>query len=318
MRVLVTGASGFVGRHTLPALTRLGCEVIACARRPGPAAPGVEWIAADLLERGEAERVAGQAHADALLHLAWTVEHNKFWTDPANLDWVGASLRLVRSAAEAGTRRLCVTGTCFEYDWPEDGACMERVTPICTQTLYAACKDSCRRILEAYAAQTGLSFAWARIFHLYGPGENPARLVSGIAQALVAGEPARASRGLGIRDFMDVRDAGAALARLLLSEVNGPVNVATGEGVSIAKIATTLAGIASRSDLCRLGDLPDRPNDPPRIVADVTRLRREVGVEAPRPLEQGLAEALDFWKGARASSCTAPPKGAVRLSHPSK
>jgi nucleoside-diphosphate-sugar epimerase len=296
MRVLVTGANGFVGRHTLPALTRLGCEVIASARRPGPPTPGVEWIAADLLAPGEAERVGREARADALLHLAWTSEPGKLWTDLANLDWVDASLRLVRSAAEAGTRRLCVTGTCFEYDWPEDGACVERITPLRAHTLYDVCKDSCRRILELYATQTGLSFAWARIFHLYGAGEHSARLVSGIAQALVAGEPARTTRGLAIRDFMDVRDAGAALAGLLLSEVTGPVNIATGEGISIAEIASTLARIALRLDLSRPGALPDRPNDPPRIVADVTRLRQEVGVHAPRPLEQGLAETLDFWR----------------------
>ena len=296
MRILVTGASGFVGRHTLPALTQLGCTVIASARHPGPPTPGVEWVAADLLEPGEAERVGREARADALLHLAWTAEPGKLWTDAGNLDWVDASLRLVQFAAEAGTRRLCVTGTCFEYDWPEDGACMERVTPLRAHTLYDVCKDSCRRILEAYATQTGLSFAWARIFYLYGAGEHPDRLVSGIAKALIAGEPARASRGLAIRDFMDVRDAGAALARLLLSEVTGPVNIATGEGNSVADIGRTLARIALRSDLFHPGALPDRLNDPPRIVADVTRLRQEVGVEAPRPLEQGLAETLDFWR----------------------
>jgi nucleoside-diphosphate-sugar epimerase len=296
MRVLVTGANGFVGRHTLPALTRLGCAVIASGRRPEPPIPGIEWIAADLLAPGEAERVGREARADALLHLAWTSEPGKFWTDLANLDWVDASLRLIRSAAEAGTRRLCVTGTCFEYDWPEDGACVERVTPLRAHTLYDVSKDSCRRMLEVYATQTGLSFAWARIFHLYGAGEHSARLVSGVAQALVAGEPARTTRGLAVRDFMDVRDAGAALAHLLLSEVTGPVNIATGDGISIAEIASTLARIALRSDLSRPGALPDRPNDPPRIVADVTRLRQEVGVPAPRPLEQGLAETLDFWR----------------------
>jgi nucleoside-diphosphate-sugar epimerase len=296
MRVLVTGASGFVGRHTLPALTRLGCAVIASARHPGPPAPGVEWIAADLFAPGEAERVGREARADALLHLAWTAEPGKLWTDPANLDWVEATLRLVRSAAEAGTRRLCVSGTCFEYDWPEDGACIERVTPLRGHTLYDVCKDSCRRILEVYATQTGLSFAWARIFYLYGAGEHSARLISGIAQALLAGEPAQTTRGLAVRDFMDVRDAAAALACLLLSEVTGPVNIATGEGVSIAEIAKTLARIALRPDLSRPGALPDQPNDPPRIVADVTRLRKEVGVQAPRPLEQGLAETLDFWR----------------------
>ncbi|HET7678637.1 MAG TPA: NAD(P)-dependent oxidoreductase [Xanthobacteraceae bacterium] len=296
MRVLVTGASGFIGRHTLPALTQLGCEVVASARRPGPPAPGVEWIAADLLAPGETKRLGREARADALLHLAWTVEHDKFWTDPANLDWVGASLRLVRAAVEAGTRRVCITGTCFEYDWPSEGDCVERVTALRAHTLYDACKASCRQVLEAYAAQTGLSFAWARLFHLYGPHENAGRLVSSIARALVAGTPARTSRGLTIRDFMDIRDVGAALARLVASDVHGPVNIATGKGTPIADIAAILGRLAARPDLTQIGALPDRPDDPPRIVADVTRLRREVGVEAPRSLEQGLSEALDFWR----------------------
>jgi nucleoside-diphosphate-sugar epimerase len=299
MRVLVTGASGFVGRHTLPALTQIGCTVVAVARRPGPPAPGVQWMAADLLVPGEIERLGREVRADAMLHLAWTAKPGKFWADPDNLDWVGASLHLVRTMTESGTRRLCVTGTCFEYDWPVEGNCVERVTGLLAHTLYDTAKDSCRRVLDAYATETGLSFAWARLFHLYGPGEDPNRLVSGVARAVLAGEPARSSRGLAIRDYMDVRDVGAALARLVTSEVCGPVNIATGEAVSIAHIATTLARLASRPDLSQLGALPDRVDEPPRIVADVTRLRREVRAEAPRPLEQGLAEALDFWRADR-------------------
>lgn len=298
MRVLVTGASGFVGRHTLPALTELGCEVIAAARRPGAAAPGVEWMTVDLLAPDERQRLVRRARPDVLLHLAWTVEPDRFWTDPANLDWVGASLHLARAAADAGARRLCAIGTCFEYDWPTQGDCIERVTDLRTHTLYDAAKDACRRVLDAYAAQTGLSFAWARLFYLYGPGEAPTRLVPAISRALAAGEPARSSRGLAVRDYMDVRDAAAALACLATSEVCGPVNLATGEGVSIADIVTTLGRLARRPDLVQLGALPDRQDEPPRIVADVTRLRQEAGAKAPRPLEQGLADALSFWRDA--------------------
>jgi nucleoside-diphosphate-sugar epimerase len=296
MQVLVTGASGFVGRHTLPALTQIGCEVAAVARRPGPPASGVKWVAADLLAPGEVKRLGREVRADALLHLAWTAAPGKFWVDPANLDWVGASLHLIRTMAEGGTRRLCVTGTCFEYDWPVEGNCVERITRLRGHTLYDIAKDSCRRILDAYAAEIGLSFAWARLFYLYGPGEDSSRLVASVARALVAGEPAHSSRSLAIRDYMDVRDVAAALARLVTSEVSGPVNIATGQAVSIADIATTLARLASRPDLLELGALPDRLDEPPRIVADVTRLRRDVKAEAPRPLERGLAEALDFWR----------------------
>jgi nucleoside-diphosphate-sugar epimerase len=309
MRILVTGATGFIGRHTLPALQQLGCEIVASARHPGPTARGIEWICADLLAPGEPERLAKAARADALLHLAWTVEPDKFWTDPGNLDWVGASLRLVRAAAETGTRKLCATGTCFEYDWPTDANCIEGVTPLRAHTLYDAAKDSFRRIMESYAAQTGLSFAWARLFYLFGPEEHPARLVSSVARALVAGEPARSSRGLAIRDYMDVRDAGAALARLVTSDVVGSVNIASGQATSIANIVTSLARLAQRSDLACLGALPDRPAEPPRIVADVTRLRQKVGFEA-RPLEVGLAEALEFWRIAAARQSMICPASA--------
>jgi nucleoside-diphosphate-sugar epimerase len=296
---LVTGASGWVGRHTLAALTQMGCEVVASARRSAAPTPGVEWMATDLLSPGEAERLARQARAEALLHLAWTVEPGKFWTDTANLDWAGASLRLVRAAAESGTRRMCAVGTCFEYDWPAEGNCVEMVTGLKSHTLYDAAKDGCRRILEAYAAQSGLSFCWARLFHLYGPGENTARLVPSISRALAAGEPACFSQGLAVRDYMDVRDAAAALARLVVSDVTGPVNIATGEAVSIAHIVNNLARLAARPDLSRPGALPDNPDEPPRIVADVTRLRHEVpGIQASRPLEQGLAETLEFWRNA--------------------
>lgn len=296
MRVLVTGASGFIGRHAVAALLARGCEVVAVGRRPGESAPRLDWLAGDLLAPGEPERVAAMARADAVLHLAWCVTPGRFWTDADNLDWVAASLRLVRAAAEAGTRRLVFTGTCFEYDWPSDADCREGETPLAGHTLYDIAKDSLHRTAAAFAGQAGLSFAWARLFHLYGPGEDPARLVPQICRALVAGEEARASSGRVLRDFMDVRDAGAALAALVTSEVTGLVNVASGEPVTIADIVTRLAALAGRPELARLGALADRPGEPPRITADVARLRWVVGAPVPRLLQQGLAEALDFWR----------------------
>jgi nucleoside-diphosphate-sugar epimerase len=75
-----------------------------------------------------------------VLHLAWCVTPGQVWTDPANLDWAAASLRLARAAAEVGVRRFVATGTCYEYDWPADAACIEGVTPIRAHTLYDATK----------------------------------------------------------------------------------------------------------------------------------------------------------------------------------
>ena len=99
-----------------------------------------------------------------------------------------------------------------------------------------------------------------------------------------------------MRDFLDVRDAGAALAALVASDVCGDVNIGSGKPVRLAEIAERLARKAGRPDLLDLGALPDRPDEPPFIVADTRILREEVGFEPQFDLEAGLARALDHWR----------------------
>jgi nucleoside-diphosphate-sugar epimerase len=295
MRILVTGASGFIGRHTIGHLAAAGHEVIASGRSRTVAHPGIRWISEDIIKPSVAARIGATTKPDILLHLAWTVEAGKFWTDPDNLEWVAASLTLTRACVEAGARRICAVGSCYEYEWPIDGLCIEEKTPTGTYTLYDAAKDSVRRVLASYTAQCGVSFAWARLFNLYGPHEDPARLVASVTRSLLAAIPARTSSGKAIRDYMDVRDAGQALAALTLSEVNGVVNVATGDGIKISEIIAILGRLIGKEELLQFGALPDR-EEPARIVADVRRLRREVSPVAPRKLEDGLADAVAFWR----------------------
>ncbi len=293
MRVLVTGASGFIGRHAVTALLRAGADVHAVARESAPL--DCPWYCLDLLEPDNARSVVRQVRPDAVLHLAWCVEHGRFWTDPANADWVGATLVLARAAIESGVQHFTGVGTCYEYDWPAAGDCHERDTPVVGHTLYDIAKTSCRSVLDALFAAHGLDFAWARLFFLYGPDEDARRLVASVARALTLGQAARCSQGLVVRDFMDVRDAGEALAAMTLSRITGAVNVASGQGASIADVATRLGQLAGRPELIKLGALPDRPDEPRRIVADIGRLRDEVGFEAQFDLATGLRDALDYW-----------------------
>ena len=293
----MTGASGFVGRQAVASLRSLGHSVISVGR--GDRTPNdSHWIRADLLTPGAAETLAEAASADALLHLAWTTRHGLYWNDLANLEWLSATVELVTAFAKRGMRRFCVVGTCFEYDWPEDGDCSESLTATSPHTLYDAAKSSCRRVLDQVAGQLGLSLAWGRLFYLYGPGEHPDRLVASVCRSVLAGESAHCSSGRAVRDFMDVRDAGAALARLTVSDLRGPINIAAGEIASVGYVATTIGELAARPDLVRLGAIPDRVGDPPRITADVTRLRRELGFEV-RPLRHGLQDALHYWSTKR-------------------
>ena len=295
LRVLLTGASGFVGRETLAALARRDVETIAVSRERPPLLGSVDWRRIDLLDASTLERSLACIRPDIVVHLAWTVEPGLFWTAPANLDWVAATLHLCKAAHRAGARRLVGVGTCNEYAWPLTGNCNENSTASRPSSLYSACKDATRRVLEAFGSSVGLEVAWARPFYLFGVGERTDRLVPYIARALAMGEPALCSSGSVIRDYMDVRDAGEALTALALSNVTGAVNIGSGTGVAVAEIARILGDLAGRPDLVKIGAFPDRDNEPARIVADVSRLRDEVGFGPARGLEAGLRDAFTYW-----------------------
>ncbi len=287
----MTGATGFVGRHVLDPLLRAGHEVHAVARRPADGDPRVTWHAADLLE-GDPD-VVGEIEPELLLHLAWYAEHGRFWSSPQNLNWVEASLRLLRAFAGAGGRRAVLAGTCAEYDWSTGvDAYDEASAPVRPVTLYGAAKHGLHTVAAAYAAQAGFELAWGRIFFLYGPGEAPERLVPAVARSLLAGEPAETTSGTQVRDFLHVSDVAAAFAALLDSDVRGPVNVGSGEPVRIADVVQLLGEVAGRPDLLRLGALPTREGEPERIVASVRRLREEVGWAPRIGLREGLQDTV--------------------------
>jgi nucleoside-diphosphate-sugar epimerase len=290
-RVLVTGAGGFVGRRVVARLIDAGHEVHAASLREGTQPREATGYGVDLLDPNAAEELVSEARADALVHLAWYTEHGQYWDAAQNLEWVEASLRLWRAFSAAGGRRFVGVGSCAEYEWGEP-VLAERASPLRPATLYGACKDSLRQILESAARSAPTSFAWGRIFFTYGPGEHPDRLVSSVARRLVAGEPAPVSDGEQIRDFLEVHDLAAGLVALLESEVEGPVNLGSGEGVAVRRLVEELGRAAGRPDLIEFGALPRSPDDPPAIVADVTRLREEVGWTPTVSLSEGLANAV--------------------------
>lgn len=286
-RLLVTGGTGFLGRHTIAPLLARGVELHGVTRGEG-GADGVTWHRADLLDEGAARALLRDVRPATLLHIAWRVEHGKFWQAPENAVWLEASTALARHFAEAGGRRFIGVGTCAEYadvaagdgaPWPESRA-IQPGSP------YGQAKAE---LAARLARMPGLATAWARIFHVFGPGEPPARLVPDVALSLLAGREARTGSGRAVRDYSCTRFVGAALAALALSDVTGAVNVASGEGRPMREIIETIAAIIGRPDLLRIGARADPANEVAYMVADTTRLRREVGFAERAELHDELA-----------------------------
>lgn len=298
-RVLLTGATGFIGRHAIRPLLERGFEVHAIARRtPSPIrnTDGLIWHSADLFDAAQTRALAHAIKPTHLLHFAWYVAHGKFWTAAENLDWVAASVTLLRTFAEAGGSRVVMAGTCAEYDWTGDGVCRENVTLLNPATLYGECKRALGIILLAFAKQRPLSAAWGRIFFPYGPHEPPQKLVPSMIRALLRGEPALASNGLQARDFLHTQDVASAFTALLDSTVEGAVNIGSGQPTAVREVALRIGDQLGRPELVRLGALPASPKEPPMLVADVTRLRDEVGWRPNYDLTSGLADSIAWWK----------------------
>ncbi len=298
-RILLTGATGFIGRHCVEPLTRRGWEVIAVTSGslPEPAPPepvglgSVEWRRADLLDPEVPARLMRETRPDALLHLAWRLVAGSV----ENYRWTRASLQLLMEFAEAGGGRAVFAGSCAEYDWTAAQPLREDA-PRDPSTTYGVCKNALGELFEHYRRELDLSAAWARIFFLFGPGEAETRLVASIVRALLAGEPAKSTHGEQLRDYLYVEDLSDALARLVDSEIRGPINVASGTAVRLKDLVREAARQIGREDLVRLGAIAAREGEAPEVRADVSRLRNELGWEPGFTMEAGIERSVSWWR----------------------
>lgn len=295
-RVLVTGASGFIGRHTLAGLRARGYEVHAAGRSGRVReAQGCSWHQADLLDPKQLKALLEETAPSHLLHLAWYAVPGKFWSAPENQDWLRASRDLLAVFLAGGGRRFVGAGTCAEYDWTMEGVRNESEAA-CPGTEYGCAKAAFWRDVES----SGGSHAWGRVFFPYGPHEPLPRLIPTVICALLAGRPVPLSRGDQIRDFLFVEDLGDAFAALLDSPAQGPVNLASGKGYCIREVAEFIQ--ARLGGELQFGARTPLMPEPGSLVASVERLDRDIDWRPRTDLFQGLERTIEWWKRERAQA----------------
>jgi len=267
-RVLLTGATGFVGRQILRILIGRGAEVrvvVRGASRLMDADTGVSIIVSpDLFAESASWWTQTCDGIDIVIHAAWYAEPGKYLQSPLNLDCLEGTLRLARGAADAGVHRFVGVGTCFEYDLTGGNLSIE--TPLQPLTPYAGAKAAAFMALSQWLPSRNVEFCWCRLFYLHGEHEDRRRLVPYLREKLSAGELAELTSGSQIRDFLDVREAGRLLVEAGLSNIRGPVNICSGVPVTVRELAETIADEYGRRDLLKFGARPENLIDPPKVV----------------------------------------------------
>jgi dTDP-6-deoxy-L-talose 4-dehydrogenase (NAD+) len=282
MRVLITGATGFIGSHAA-----LGCqangwevgalvlpaEVSMCRERLGQS---VAVFPGTLAEPPWPALEAWQP--DACIHCAWIATPGEYLTSPLNTDFLRWSRIFLERLAANGTRRLVGVGTCAERLVPLQGN---------GAPLYARCKDELRQFM--LDGIPGAQCAWARLFYPYGVGEARQRLISSLIAAFQAGRsfPLRCTDTR--KDYVHVADVGSAMAALARFAMTGLVEIGTGTGVRLGDLAAMVAARMGCPERLVLGDETDPLGD---MIAD-PELLHALGWSATVPLDRGVAAMVE-------------------------
>ena len=277
-KILVTGATGFIGHYVIRQLLARNCQVIATATSSDKAADQpwyhqVTFIPFRIGDRQPESLYDYFERPDAMIHLAWEglPNYKSAFHVEVNLPQQYAFLS---SLINEGLTNLTVTGTCFEYGMQE--GCLSEDMPALPANPYAIAKDQLRIQLEELQRQKPFSLKWVRLFYMFGKGQNPNSLLSQLEKALDEGEESfNMSGGEQVRDFLPVEKVAAYITDIALqNEVSGVINCCSGKPITIRKLVEDYVRSKNKNIRLNLGYYPYPDYEPMAFWGNDAKLKK--------------------------------------------
>ena len=237
MKVAVTGASGFVGRHVLADLLEHGAEIVAVTRevsRLTGLSEAVRIVEIDIAHPSS-DYFERMGRPDVLIHLAWDGLPNykslhHFETE------LTRQYHFLKSMIEEGLPSLLVTGTCFEYGMQSGPLAADMLTK--PNNPYGYAKDTLRKQLEFLKSVKSFNLTWTRLFYMHGEGQHSTSLYPKLKDAVLRGDKVfNMSGGEQLRDYLPVDDVARQIVKLAMAQRDiGAINICSGNPISVRKL----------------------------------------------------------------------------------
>lgn len=268
--ILITGPIGFVGTHILRALCSNSIKITPVVRLGSEDQLknfcNVEKIivTTDLFKETAEWWQRHCEGVDIVIHGAWYVKHREYLTAPQNLDCLIGSLNLAKGAQAAGIKKFVGLGTCLEYAPSAQPLSVD--APLKPSTRYGGAKAALYSALNQWLPESGVDFAWCRLFNLFGEGEDKRRLVPYIEDRIKMGEKVFLRGAHLVRDYLEAGKAGKMISEIAIGGQTGAINICSGKAISVGQLAIDIAEKQGRRDLLVFADENTDSDEPSHVV----------------------------------------------------